>query len=178
MTCLLPQMSGAGRRGAVVCSVGEGAEMEPVNQQLRWSDAAEGGGREVPTSLTCIWRPLSPTDTSASPPPPTPSPSSNSVFQPLVPSSTAASPFFFLSLSLHPLYFVVHSSKEDSQKGEVGGRQESERARQYVVGRRRAFISGSLHFAWPSPEERRQSDVYVIFSFFLVLFSEGEEPGG
>ena len=84
-------------------------------------------------------------------------------------------PLFSLLPPLPP--FPLCSSSASAQrritKGVVSGRQTSKRAGQRV-GWHGEFISGSLHFAWRSPERRRQSETSIQFFFFFVL-SEGEE---
>lgn len=105
------------------------------------------------------------------PPPPTPPPTTTtspppiSFFHPLffLPSSSTAALF---SLSLPPYPQLGRRTT----KGAVSTREESERVR-LCSGWRAAFISGSLHFAWRSPERRRQSETSILFFFFFFSLS-------
>lgn len=132
------------------------AEMELTMQALGWSTALGFGGGVPPhwpaSGCSCPWTCQ------------------------LHPHIT-----FFLSPPLPHFTAAVFSSCSSSAqkritKGVVGGRQKSERVRQRV-GWCRAFISGSFHFAWHSPERRRQSQTSIWFLFFFFM-SEGEELWG
>lgn len=89
-----------------------------------------------------------------------------SLYRHPVPPPTTT-PFFCHCPFFSPSFCSSSSSAQRRiTKGVVGGRQKSEHARQRV-GWRGAFISGSLHFAWRSPERRRQSETSIRLLFFF-----------
>lgn len=84
---------------------------------------------------------------------------------------------FFLSIFLFfpssPLCSSSASAQRQKTKGIVGSRQKSERAARQRVGWCGEFISGSLHFAWRSPERRRQGETSIQFFFFFFYSLRG-----